>query len=181
MLSCAGAKKNIKKRTWLNFTLSFFSYKNNNSGSKIQAAWLENGCMGSMRLSHLLIFQDIHVRHLPLSPAGSHATTAFNSADFSNLFKEIYIFVYVLLYCFFQLLRRQDPSRGHMVTKESPLKSSLSALGIELSHPSMPSTVFPWLLYQAPDISGVHAAIFAFKGQLLGPVLPFNQGISHFP
>jgi len=129
MLSCAEAKKNIKKRTWLNFTLSFFSYKNNNAGSKIQAAWLKNGSMGSIRLSHLLIFQDIHVRHLPLSPAGSHATTAFNSADFSTLFKEIYIYIYIY-------------SRGHG-HKESPLKSSLSALGIELSHPSMPSTVFP--------------------------------------
>jgi hypothetical protein len=106
-----------KKRTWLNFTLSFFSYKNNNSGCKIQVAWLENGCMGSIRLSHLLIFQDIHVRHLPLSPAGSHATTAFNSADFSNpyiyIYIYIYIFVYVLLYRFFQFYRRQDPSRGH--------------------------------------------------------------------
>jgi len=176
MLACAEAKKNIKKRTWLNFTLSFFSYKNNNSGCKIQVAWLENGCMGSIRLSHLLIFQDIHVRHLPLSPAGSHATTAFNSADFSNPY------IYLFMFFFIASFNSTEDKILHvvMVTKESPLKSSLSALGIELSHPSMPSTVFPWLLYRAPDISGVHAAIFAFKDQVLGPVLPFNQGL-YFP
>ncbi|KAL3575666.1 hypothetical protein D5086_023767 [Populus alba] len=68
-----------------------------------------------------------------------------------------------------------------MVTKESPLKSSLSALGIELSHPSMPSTVFPRLLCRAPDISGVHAALFAFKGQILGARAPLQSRDFIFP
>lgn len=102
----------------LNFTLSlfsfFFPYKKNNSGSKIQAAWLENGSMGSIRLSHLLFFQDIHVRHLPLSPVGSHDKPPPHSIpQISVIYLKKYIFVYILLYCCFPFFRRQDPPRGH--------------------------------------------------------------------
>jgi hypothetical protein len=152
----------------------FFSYKNNNSGSKIQAAWLENGSMGSIRLSHLLIFQDIHV---PISRClrQVHMPPPHSIPQISV----IYIYIYICLCSSFLLLSIIQKTRSFTWSwsVKSPHWSPLCLLLALSFHTLLCRLLFfhDYCIERLIFLGSIQPYLLS-RVRSLGPVLPFNQG-----